>query len=119
METLTGWLNSDERIVAPYHLQIEFSGALRHLERRRLMPLGEGDHTFRTFESLPINYNWDDAWVRRAIDIARAIGASRTYDSLYLACAESLDATLYTCDAAFARACEGFSDRVVLLDDVG
>ena len=116
VEKLGDWLNMGEEIVAPYHLQIEFSATLRSLERRGLTPLDEGDRTFRAFESLPITYNWDDAWVRRAIDIARAIGASRTYDSLYLACAESLDATLYTCDGAFARAASRTSPVIVFVD---
>jgi predicted nucleic acid-binding protein len=116
VDILDEWLGSEGQIVAPYHLQIEFSAALRSLERRRLITFEECDRTYRAFEALPITYNWDDAWVRRAIDIARAIGASRTYDSLYLACAESVGATLYTCDGAFARAVERVSPTVVLVD---
>jgi predicted nucleic acid-binding protein len=115
-DRLDDWLDSGELIVAPYHLQIEFSATLRSLERRRLMTQEEADATFHTLESLPIEYNWDDAWVRRAIQIARSIGASRTYDSLYLACAESHGARLYTCDAAFARACGHVSSAIVMVD---
>lgn len=111
-DRLTYWLEAGDSIVAPYHLQIEFSASLTGLERRRRISRYAADVAFSTFEALPITYGWDDAWVRRAIDIARAIGASRTYDSLYLACTESQGATLYTCDAAFARSASRLSSAV-------
>lgn len=103
-------------MLAPYHLQIEFSASLSGLERRGRISRRAADVAFSTFEALPITYNWDEAWVRQAIELARAIGASRTYDSLYLACAEASGATLYTCDAAFARAADRLSSAIVLVE---
>lgn len=100
---------------APVHLQVEFSAAVRSLERRGQISRAEGDEVFELFLAIFIEYLWDDTWVRRAIEIARAIGASRTYDSLYLACAEAQGATLYTCDAAFARAASRLSSAVELV----
>jgi len=53
--------------------------------------------------------------VPRALEIARSIGASRIYDSLYLACAEAYGFTLYTCDESFARAFDGSPNGLTLV----
>lgn len=89
---------------APYLLQGEFVSTVRSLERRGLMSPERSREALEAFWALPIRYDWDSAWVPRALEIARSIGASRIYDSLYLACAESYGFTLYTCDESFARA---------------
>lgn len=90
--------------MAPYTLQAEFLSTIRGLERRARLSRGQAESIISDFWALPIRYDWDSAWVPRALEIARAIGASRIYDSLYLACAESYGFTLYTCDESFARA---------------
>jgi predicted nucleic acid-binding protein len=93
-----------EDLIAPTLLQVEFGSTLRRLERLGKFTRTEADEVWRAFRDLPIVYRWDDAWVERAFEIARSIGASRIYDSLYLACAESASGALYTCDASFVRA---------------
>jgi predicted nucleic acid-binding protein len=65
---------------------------------------GELEELLAAVADFSIEYQWDDAWLDRALEIARSIGASRIYDSLYLACAEANNATLYTCDASFVQA---------------
>lgn len=91
-------------LVAPYTLQGEFVSSVRSLERRNRIEQDVADRVMTEFWALPIRFRWDDAWVPRALEIARSIGASRVYDSIYLACAESYGFTLYTCDDSFARA---------------
>lgn len=95
-------LESNEEVFAPSFLRIEFLSGLRRLERRGSLGLGELEEMLAVVADFPINYRWDDVWLDRALAIAREIGASRIYDSLYLACAEAFEATLYTCDGAFA-----------------
>ena len=91
-------------IVAPYTLHGEFVSTARSLERRGRLDAGRADGIISDFWALPIRYDWDPNWVPRALEIARSIGASRIYDSLYLACAESYGFMLYTCDESFAHA---------------
>lgn len=95
-------VRSRESIYAPVLMASEFISTVRRLERLRRLTRGEADDRMAFFRRIPIEYQWDDAWLDRALDIAREIGASRIYDSIYLACAEAFDATLYTCDEAFA-----------------
>ncbi|HKS90448.1 MAG TPA: type II toxin-antitoxin system VapC family toxin [Tepidiformaceae bacterium] len=95
---------AEASMAAPYLLQAEFVSTVRSLERRGIMSAEHGRDAITTFWGLPIRYDWDPAWVPRALEIARSIGASRVYDSIYLACAESYGFTLYTCDDSFARA---------------
>lgn len=102
-------------MVAPYLLQVEFRAAARSLERRGLMSRAEGERAISLFRLPPIRYSWDEVWPDRVMDIARSIGASRIYDSLYLACAEANEATLYTCDASFVRACGATSRHLRLV----
>ncbi len=102
--TLARLTEAASLIVAPYVLQGEFVSTVRGLERRGRFARGVADRIIDDFWSLPIRYDWDPAWVPRALEIARSIGASRIYDSIYLACAESYGFTLYTCDESFARA---------------
>lgn len=102
---LLAQLRSDAgAMVAPVLLQAEFVSSVRKLERRGQLSRDTAEYALRDFHALPIRYYWDDDWVPRALEIARSIGASRIYDSIYLACAESYGFVLYTCDASFVRA---------------
>jgi predicted nucleic acid-binding protein len=56
------------------------------------------------FWSLPIRFSWSQSWVTRALEIARSVGLSTVYDSIYLACADEYDAALLTCDESFCGA---------------
>jgi hypothetical protein len=57
-----------------------------------------------SFARAPIEYAREPAWVNRALEIARAANLSTIYDALYLACAETLDADLFTSDRQFCDA---------------
>jgi predicted nucleic acid-binding protein len=102
-------------IVAPYLLQSEFISTVRSLERRGRLDPVLANRIIDDFWALPIRYDWDSAWVTSALQIARSIGASRIYDSIYLACAESYGFTLYTCDESFVRAFDALPPSVNLI----
>jgi predicted nucleic acid-binding protein len=105
-----------EPLLAPILLQIEVVSGLRRLERLGSLRDGELGTIMAVVQNLSIEYHWDDAWLARALEVARATGASRIYDSLYFACAESIGATLYTCDAAFVRGFRDPPSNIVLVE---
>jgi predicted nucleic acid-binding protein len=59
------------------------------------------------FEGLDILLVDSEPLVQRAYDQARRRQQSQLFDAVYLACADDLDADLWTCDARFVRSVRG------------
>ena len=93
--------------IAPNLLQAEFVSTVRRLERRRVLADREVAGALSSFALAPIEFAWEPAWVDRALEIARDMNLSTIYDAIYLACAETYDADLFTCDRQF---CAAFGD---------
>lgn len=49
------------------------------------------------WDAMALEYVESAAWVRRALETARRYRQPRIFDAIYLACAEDLDAELWTC----------------------
>ena len=83
---------------------MEVASTLRRLEFRGVLTEEEANRALRRLHATPKLVVWDDRWADRAVEIARICGLSKTYDAIYLACAEHFDDILYTSDAAFYAA---------------
>ncbi len=90
-------------IVAPTILYQEFVNAGYRLERRTAISSAALDRAIRAFDALQIEFIWDDEFVRRALEIARAHRQTQIFDAIYLACAEDLGFDLWTCDRRFVQ----------------
>lgn len=91
-----------EQLFAPSIMRGEFYSAVLKLERRGNHDRMLSDASIAGFESLGIEHLSHDDWVPRAFAYARRHQHS-VFDAIYLACAEDLDAELWTCDARFVR----------------
>ena len=96
------------RWAAPMILRQEFYNAVRRAENRRLVTTSEADTALLHFETLGIDFSYDDSWVPRALALSRQFGQSGIFDGVYLMCADDLGADLWTADARFVRS---FGDR--------
>ncbi len=103
-EALDDLLAARTPLVAPPLLPMEVASTLRRLQARGSIDGYEASEVWAFFRRIEVAFEFDIAWVERAIEIARAAGLSKVYDSIYLACAEALDAELVTCDEKFAAA---------------
>ncbi|MBI5948099.1 MAG: type II toxin-antitoxin system VapC family toxin [Chloroflexi bacterium] len=66
------------------------------------MTAADFESAVRDFDALSIQLVDSAEWVDRALVIARRFDQSNIFDAMYLACAEDLDAELWTCDRRFA-----------------
>jgi len=96
-------LDIEFELLAPAVLRQEFTNAVWHLERRRVMIGSEADTALAEFERLPILFMNADSWVPRALAMARRYDQPRIFDAIYLACAEDLGVDLWTCDRRFVQ----------------
>ncbi|MEX0784217.1 MAG: type II toxin-antitoxin system VapC family toxin [Dehalococcoidia bacterium] len=88
---------------APPFLRLEFHNTLLKLERRGLLEPEDAEAIRERFDGLDVAFLDDDNWSGRALAAARRFRQSGIYDAVFLACAEDLDADLWTCDARFVR----------------
>ncbi len=88
-------------LFAPAILRQEFFNAAWRAERRGLLPAAGLDTVLRDFDALPIEFVDSPDWVGRALAVARRFDQPNIFDAIYLACAEDLDADLWTCDRRF------------------
>jgi predicted nucleic acid-binding protein len=96
---------------APKLLDVEVLNGLRALCLSRKIAVDVAAAALRDFEQLPIFPHEHGPLLGRAWELRDSITA---YDALYVALAEGLDATLFTCDHRLARS-HGHGARIEAL----
>lgn len=112
------WRNDSVRLAAPHIVLAEVSNALYQRVRRDLMSVAYARGLLRRFVLNGLEVHHTVHLYQRAIEIASQLNQGASYDSLYLALAESLDCDLWTADARFYRAARGRYPRVRLLAEL-
>jgi predicted nucleic acid-binding protein len=96
---------------APHLLAVEVASALRRLVRDGSLDDEEAHEAIGDLMALDLQRHSHEALLERAWDLRANV---TTYDAVYVALAEALDATLLTCDRKLARA-PGSKIRVELI----
>jgi predicted nucleic acid-binding protein len=85
----------------PHLLDAEAVSALRRLLREGIINDDEGEAAIDDLLALDLQRHSHEGLLERAWALRRNL---TTYDAMYVALAEALDATLMTCDGRLARA---------------
>ena len=96
---------------APHLLDVEVVSALRRFVRDGSLDEEEAQAVIGDLMALDLQRHSHEALLERAWDLRANV---TTYDAVYVALAEALDATLLTCDSKLARA-PGTKMRVELI----
>ncbi len=95
----------------PHLLDVEVCSAVRRLARDKVIEDAEAESAIEDLLALDLQRHSHEGLVERAW----ALRANLTsYDAMYVALAEALDATLITCDARLSRA-SGITARVEIV----
>ena len=95
---------------APGLIDVEVTQTLRGLLRGSKLELAAADRARAELTQTGIRRHPDERLLRRAWELR---DVCTTYDALYVALAEALDAALLTRDARLARAVDGVVDVLV------
>ena len=119
VEVLAGapWVLGDQDLVAPALLDSELLAVARRLESAGVLDQTEADRAVTLLDDLGIRRVTDADLRRRALDAARRLGWSRTYDAEYVALAEHEDIPLVTGDLRLLRGAARLV-RTLRVDDV-
>ena len=112
------WLKQGTRVAAPHLLLAELTNALHRRVSRDELTVAEAAPLIETVLVGRLELHHDPQLYRRALDIASQLEQGASYDSLYLALAESLDCEYWTADNRFFRAARGRYPQIRLLTDV-
>lgn len=93
-------LAPDERLHAPYLIDIEIAQALRRLAQLKQVPLSRAKQALDDYAGFLIERSAHGELLPRIWQLREAVTA---YDGAYVALAEALDAPLLTCDARLGR----------------
>ena len=104
----------DEVLHAPHLLDVEVLSALRRLVHGGHVRAGRAKEAIEDLALLPVLRHGHVDLAARVWKLRQNVTA---YDAVYLALAESLDATLVTCDRPLSTA-PGHSARVELIPDL-
>jgi len=94
-------LAAPQHIHAPHLLDVEVTQALRRAVAAGTLTLSRAMEGLQDYLDLPITRHPHEPLLWRIWDLRDNLGA---YDAIYVALAESLGATLLTCDAKIAAA---------------
>jgi len=92
------WKEQRAVAVAPTLLVYEVVNGLHQAWRQDLLAESELIGALQTFASFPLRYYEPPPLAGRASELARGLGLQATYDSFYLALAESLQGEFWTGD---------------------
>lgn len=113
----SGWMSNGVRVAAPHLMLAELANALHrqvvdgHLTPAEASTLIDQVLTDRLeLHHIPQLYG-------RALELASLLGQGASYDSLYLALAESLNCEFWTADSRSYRAAQSRFDLIRVLDD--
>jgi len=112
MNLTQSWLRQGTRVVAPYLMVAEVSNALFQKARRGQISIDGAINLIESLLSEPVVLEESSDIHSRALELAYSLGQPATYDSHYLALAESLDCTYWTADQRFYNAASGNYPRV-------
>ena len=87
-------------IHAPHLVDVEVSSAMRRLARERSIEADEAEAALDDLRALDLQRHSHEPLLDRAWGLRENVS---TYDAMYIALAEALDATLVTCDARLRR----------------
>ena len=96
-------LGEDSRHV-PHLLDVEVAQVLRRFVRTGAVSTPRARQALEDLEVFPMRRHAHGSLLGRVFELRASFTA---YDAVYVALAESLDATLVTCDASLARAPRG------------
>jgi predicted nucleic acid-binding protein len=94
-------------VAAPSFLRLEALNATYRLARRGLASVADVEDVLTLLAARRITFLDSDRWTDGAVVTATRYKQPHIYDAIYLACAEDLDAELWTCDARFVRSVRG------------
>ena len=109
------WTNDGTRVAAPHLLLSELTNALHRQVVRGHLEAAEAIALVGAVLAYRFELHYEPRLYPRALAIASELNQRASYDSLYLALAESLDCELWTADARFHGAARGQYPRVRLL----
>lgn len=92
------------RLVAPPHLPAEVTNALYQRLRREDLSEQEAQEALATYLNFDIELLEPAGLYEKAFDLSKKYGLRSTYDSLYLALADTLEATFWTNDRRLIEA---------------
>jgi predicted nucleic acid-binding protein len=101
----------DEAFHAPHLLDVEVLSALRRLVRAGDVPADRAEEAIADLAALPLSRHGHLDVATRVWELRQNVTA---YDAVYLALAESLDATLVTCDRPLGSA-PGHAARIEVI----
>mgnify|MGYP006427702653 CR=1 FL=1 len=96
-------IDGDRALVAPQLLIYEIANIVWKKHRRGDVDTENGTRILQSLKNAPLELMDGVRFAERAWDLARRLGHP-VYDCFYLACAETLDATLVTADERFLDA---------------
>jgi predicted nucleic acid-binding protein len=99
-------LRAQRPVLAPPLLPIEVTNAIYQRQRRNLITQDESRSYVATFLLLPIELIAPPDVFNRALSFARTHNLTQTYDALYAALAEAVQAELWTADERLRNALE-------------
>lgn len=111
------WRNDSVRLAAPHIILAEVSNALYQRVRRDLMSVAYARGLLRRFALDGLEVHHTVSLYQRAIEIASQLEQGASYDSLYLALAQSLDCEYWTADIRFHRAARPLYENLRLLSE--
>jgi predicted nucleic acid-binding protein len=95
-------------VFAPHLLDVEVAQVIRRLALQGAIDAERGFEALEDLAALPITRCAHAPLLLRGFELRDRVTA---YDALYVALAEALEATLWTCDSRLAR---GFEDRLAV-----
>lgn len=102
VETIAATIEARETdLHVPALCDVEVATALRRALLSRLLPLDRAREALRDYLDLPLTRHGHEAILLRVLDLRDNFS---TYDAIYAALAEALDAPLLTADTGLTRA---------------
>lgn len=102
VETIAATIEAPETdLHVPAVCDVEVAAALRRAVLSRLLPVDRAREALRDYLDLPLTRHGHEAILQRVLDLRDNFS---TYDAIYAALAEALDAPMLTTDTGLTRA---------------
>ncbi|MBX2999261.1 MAG: type II toxin-antitoxin system VapC family toxin [Caldilineaceae bacterium] len=95
---LAGWLETEQRLIAPALLAFEVTATLRRLVYQQVISPARGEAAFATFQRIPVRLSHRQQIFPLAWDLAKQLNRLRAYDTAYLATAQLSRCEFWTAD---------------------